>query len=219
MADTITTITRADARPIGRRHELLRLRARRNSYEPFKRAADVAGACLLLVILAPAMALFWLLVRATSAGPGIHWSQRVGRHGRLFHMPKFRTMRMGTPLAPREALGEAVDEITLVGRVLRRFALDELPQLVCIMKGEMSFVGPRPLLAQDPTTEARRAFPASLSARPGLSGIAQVSGRNRVSSRRKARLDAFYAGACGPAIDLHIMLRTMVILVTGRGFM
>jgi O-antigen biosynthesis protein WbqP len=184
-----------------------------------KRMSDalVAGSALLL--LAPIMILLWLLVYVTSGGPGLFWSQRVGRDGRTFWMPKYRTMSEDAPLSPREVLEGAEGHITPVGAWLRRSALDELPQLWCILKGDMSIIGPRPLLPSDAAVAARRYFPDAIAVRPGLSGLAQVVGRNSVSPRRKARLDAFYAREASFGLDLKIFWRTAGIVLTSRGFL
>ncbi|MEO8115043.1 MAG: sugar transferase [Phenylobacterium sp.] len=184
-----------------------------------KRLIDAVFAGAALLLLAPLMALIWLLVVGTSAGPGLFWSQRIGRDGGIFWMPKYRTMTSGAPLSPREALEAAESHITPIGALLRRSALDELPQLFCVLTGEMSIIGPRPLLPQDPGVAARRRFPDALRARPGLSGLAQVVGRNSVSPRRKARLDALYAQSTSLALDAHIFWRTAGIVLTSRGFL
>jgi O-antigen biosynthesis protein WbqP len=134
-------------------------------------------------------------------------------------MPKYRTMVEDAPLSPREALDGAESHITPVGAWLRRSALDELPQLFCILTGDMSIIGPRPLLPADPGVVARRGFPDAVSARPGLSGLAQVVGRNSVSPRRKARLDAFYARSASFGLDVIIFWRTAGIVMTSRGFL
>lgn len=184
-----------------------------------KRVLDVVVASAALLLLAPIMLLVWLLVFVSSGGPGLFWSERVGRDGRTFWMPKYRTMSDGAPLSPREVLEGADAHITPVGAWLRRSALDELPQLWCILKGDMSIIGPRPLLPNDPGVAARRQFPDAISVRPGLSGLAQVVGRNSVSPRRKARLDAFYARRASVGLDLQIFWRTAGIVLTSRGFL
>lgn len=184
-----------------------------------KRAMDVLISAAAIVALAPLMLMIWAMVYVSSGGPGLFWSQRVGRDGRIFWMPKFRTMVDDAPLSPREVLQGAESHITPIGAWLRRSALDELPQLFCILKGDMSIIGPRPLLASDPAVEARRRFPDAISARPGLSGLAQVVGRNSVSPRRKARLDAFYARSASFGLDLIIFWRTAGIVLTSRGFL
>lgn len=184
-----------------------------------KRALDILVSASALVILAPLMLLIWLAVYVTSGGPGLFWSQRVGRDGCIFWMPKYRTMTEGAPLSPREVLEGADGHITPVGAWLRRSALDELPQLYCILVGDMSVIGPRPLLPNDPAVAARRHFPAATAARPGLSGLAQVVGRNSVTPRRKARLDAFYARRASFGLDAQIFWRTAGIVLTSRGFL
>lgn len=184
-----------------------------------KRLIDGVIAATALLLLAPIMALLWLLVYVTSGGPGLFWSQRVGRDGRVFWMPKYRTMSEGAPLSPREVLEGAEAHITPVGAWLRRSGLDELPQLWCILQGDMSIIGPRPLLPSDPGVTARRQFPDAIGVRPGLSGLAQVVGRNAVSPRRKARLDAFYAREASLGLDLKIFWRTAGIVLTSRGFL
>lgn len=184
-----------------------------------KRLFDFVVASGASVMLAPALALIWIGVRATSPGPGLFWSARAGRGGRTFSMPKFRTMRCDAPHEPRELLKNADEHVTWLGKSLRRWSLDELPQLYCILKGEMSFIGPRPLMPSDPAQIVREQFPDSLSVRPGLSGLAQVRGRNHVTPRRKARLDAFYARTRTGPFDLEIFARTIGVLINGRGIM
>jgi O-antigen biosynthesis protein WbqP len=189
-----------------------------SGYAALKRVADVTLATTAIIASAPFLISIWACVRLTSPGPGLHWSERVGRNGKLFRMPKFRTMRANTPLGPREKLANSDAQITPLGRVLRRLSLDELPQLFCILIGQMSFVGPRPLLPMDEGVSARRSFPGACAIRPGLTGIAQISGRNALSGRRKARLDAFYARTISPLVDARIMARTVWVVLTGRGF-
>ncbi len=184
-----------------------------------KRLFDFIVASVASLILAPALALIWIAVRLTSRGPGLFWSLRAGRNGRTFSMPKFRTMGQSAPQQPREQLKNADQHVTWLGKILRRWSIDELPQLYCILKGDMSFIGPRPLMPSDPAQIVRGQFPDSLSVRPGLSGLAQVRGRNHVTPRRKARLDAFYARARTGPFDLEIFARTIGVLVNGRGFM
>jgi O-antigen biosynthesis protein WbqP len=185
---------------------------------PRKRVFDFVVAAAALIVLAPVLVVLWCLVRLTSKGPGLFWSTRAGRDQRCFAMPKFRTMTMAAPNTPRELLTDAREHVTPIGAVLRRWSLDELPQLWCILTGDMSFVGPRPLIPSDPAQIARAEFPAALGVRPGLSGLSQIRGRNLVSPRRKARLDAFYARVRSGQYDLEIFARTFAVLVSGRGF-
>jgi O-antigen biosynthesis protein WbqP len=194
------------------------LRPKAPASYPLKRAIDIAVALSALVLLAPLLAVLWVLVVTTSPGPGLYWSRRVGRFGRTFHMPKFRTMISLAPVGPRETLADADSLITPIGAILRRSSLDELPQLFCVLCGDMSLVGPRPLLPNDPGALARLEFPLAVEAKPGLTGIAQVSGRNEVSARRKARLDALYARSASMSVDIGVIMRTVKILFSGRGF-
>lgn len=183
-----------------------------------KRVFDFTLAAVAFVVLAPLLGLIWCAVRASSRGPGVYWSPRSGRNGRIFMMPKFRTMQAAAPQRPREALENADSYITPVGRFLRRTSLDELPQLISVMRGDMSLIGPRPLLPSDPGQLARQDYPETLAMRPGMSGLAQVRGRNLVSPRKKARLDAFYARVRSGWFDIEIIGRTLLVLVSGRGF-
>ncbi len=182
-----------------------------------KRVIDVCIAGGALVALAPLMAALWLLVVLFNGGPGLFWSQRIGRFGQTFWMPKFRTMDARAPLSPRESLEGADGHITPLGSFLRRSSLDELPQLFCVLFGQMSLIGPRPLLPDDQAIFQRQSFPHAMLARPGLSGLAQVVGRNDVTPRRKARLDALYARTVSPRVDLFIFWRTAMIVLSGRG--
>jgi O-antigen biosynthesis protein WbqP len=187
---------------------------------PFKRVMDVMTSFLGLLILAPFLLCVALLVRATSPGPVLFWSERVGRYGKAFMMPKFRSMKCDTKLQAREASFGLIDELTPIGSLLRKLSIDELPQLWSVLHGEMSLVGPRPLLASDPTTKLREDFfPDCFSARPGITGLAQIKGRNRVSSARKARYDAFYARRSSLKLDLFILVRTAVTLFNFDGIL
>lgn len=183
-----------------------------------KRALDIVAAGLGLAVFSPLFVGVWLLVISTSKGPALFWSERVGRDGRHFNMPKFRTLKTGTRVAPRESMQISDQEYTVVGKLLRRTGLDEMPQLLCVLTGDMSLIGPRPLLPSDPAARQRTLFPASLSVRPGITGLAQVSGRNAVTARRKARLDAFYARSLCLGVDLALLVETLKVIVTGRGF-
>lgn len=197
-------------------------RRRLKSYSPGtfrKRLFDVVLAGATLAALAPALLAIWGLIRLTSNGPGLYWSERLGRDEKPFLMPKFRTMQMFAPTAPREALEDPDRHITPIGRVLRRWSLDELPQLMCVVAGDMSLVGPRPLISADPAQKARGEFAEAIAVRPGLTGLAQVRGRNFVSPRRKARLDALYARSRSGWFDVALIARTAIVLLTGRGFM
>lgn len=184
-----------------------------------KRAFDIVASLAGLVFIAPVLLALAIAVRLTSRGPILFWSMRVGRGGRAFMMPKFRTMRVDAPLVAREALVGTRNLLTPIGGWVRRTSLDELPQLYCVLIGEMSLIGPRPLLPSDPASAARLARPAAMAARPGITGLAQVRGRNFVEPLKKVRYDQAYAEHwCWP-LDLKILVDTVRYVVTGRGVM
>lgn len=184
-----------------------------------KRAFDlmVAGAALLFTL--PLLILVAILVRMTSKGPALFWSARDDNQGGSFLMPKFRTMHVESPVQPREQFFDADACITPLGRFLRKSSIDELPQLIPVLTGKMSLIGPRPLLPHDPAVLQRRKLASGTIARPGITGLAQINGRNAVSPRRKARYDQFYANHWSWAIDTCILYRTIKIVVTRSGVM
>jgi O-antigen biosynthesis protein WbqP len=143
-----------------------------------KRSFDVLLASVLFVILAIPIALLSLLVKATSTGPTLYWSDRVGRNNEIFRMPKFRTMQRDTPTIATHLLDDPDKYLTPIGGFLRRTSLDELPQLWSIIKGEMSFVGPRPALFNQEDLIALRIQRGVHQLKPGLTGWAQVNGRD-----------------------------------------
>jgi O-antigen biosynthesis protein WbqP len=168
-------------------------------------------------VLLPGLLAMFMLIRATSEGPGLFWSYRVGHHGRIFRMPKFRTMYDGTELMQREKMSAQVEAITPLGQWLRRWSLDELPQLWSIMIGDMAFIGPRPLIPDDEAQAQRNTLGLDPSIRPGLTGLAQINGRNSVSPRAKARYDVFYARHVNPWLDVMILRRTIRLVLRGTG--
>lgn len=182
-----------------------------------KRACDIAGALLALAIFALPMALAALAVRATSKGPALYWSQRVGQGNRLFSMPKFRTMRIDTPVVATHLLGDAAQHLTPIGSFLRKTSLDELPQLWCILKGDMSFVGPRPALFNQDDLIAARTAQNVHSLLPGLTGWAQVNGRDELAIPDKVALDAEYLERRSFLFDLRILGLTAIKVVGASG--
>jgi O-antigen biosynthesis protein WbqP len=182
-----------------------------------KRAIDILGALAGLILLSPLFAGAALAVALQSPGPALHWSRRVGRDERIFRMPKFRTMRVGAPDVATHLLADPDQWVTPVGRFLRRTSLDELPQLWSILKGDMSLVGPRPaLFNQDDLVALRRAAGVA-GLRPGLTGWAQINGRDELPIAEKVRLDAEYLQRRSLAFDLRIIVATAVAAVSGRG--
>lgn len=182
-----------------------------------KRACDVAGVLLALVVFAVPMAIVALAVRVTSKGPALYWSQRVGRDNRLFSMPKFRTMLTDTPVVATHLLGDAKRHLTPIGSFLRKTSLDELPQLWCILKGDMSFVGPRPALFNQDDLIAARTARNVHSLLPGLTGWAQVNGRDELAIPEKVALDAEYLERRSFLFDLRILGLTAIKVVGASG--
>jgi O-antigen biosynthesis protein WbqP len=181
-----------------------------------KRAIDLlASGAALIVLLAPLAGLA-LAVRLTSPGPAIHWSKRIGRHNRRFAMPKFRTMRVDTPQVATHLLGDARRWLTPIGGFLRRTSLDELPQLWSVLVGDMSLVGPRPALFNQDDLIALRAQAGVDQLRPGLTGWAQVNGRDELPIPEKVRLDLEYLKRQSPFFDLHIMMLTLIRVAQRR---
>ncbi|NDG65104.1 MAG: sugar transferase, partial [Planctomycetes bacterium] len=154
-----------------------------------KRLCDTLLALALLALFALPWLCIALAVKITSVGPALYWSDRVGRNNHIFRMPKFRTMRVGTPALPTHLLAAPESHITPIGALLRKSSLDEIPQLWSILKGDMSFVGPRPaLFNQSDLIELRTASGVS-DLVPGLTGWAQINGRDELPIPEKVRLD------------------------------
>lgn len=180
-----------------------------------KRVQDFLIAAVLLLLLSPVLLLLALLVRTTSPGPALYVQERVGRRGRPFRMRKFRTMTVGSD-AVTTRLHRDDPRITPVGRWLRRFSLDELPQLWHVLTGEMSLIGPRPALprlVERLSPEERR----RLEMRPGLTGWAQVQGRNELSWAERVALDLWYVDHWSLRLDGEILLRTVGVVLRGAG--
>ena len=172
------------------------------------RLIHVASAVFASIALSPCLVATALLVRCTSPGPVIHWSSRVGRQGRLFSMPKFRTMMVGTPQVATDKLADPASRLTPVGGVLRKLSLDELPQLWSVIKGNMSLVGPRPALFNQHELIAARKARGIDALRPGITGWAQINGRDDIPEWRKVELDEEYLRRQSFWFDLQILWLT-----------
>ena len=179
-----------------------------------KRAVDVCVAGALLVLTAPVLLVVTLAVRATMGGPAVFAHERPGRFGRPFRMYKFRTMREPRPGEDRY-LSDA-DRITPLGAFLRRTSLDELPELWNVLRGDMSLVGPRPLLMryQPFFTDVER---ARFAVRPGITGLAQVRGRNHARWDDRLAMDVWYVEHWSLRLDLRILWDTAIAVVRGSG--
>jgi O-antigen biosynthesis protein WbqP len=182
-----------------------------------KRGFDIVIAAAGLLIGWPVLLLLALMVRIESPGPALHWSRRVGRNNRLFPMPKFRTMRTDAPDVATHLLEDPGRWITPLGHFLRRSSLDELPQLWSVLIGDMSLVGPRPALHSQADLIALRTDAGVERLRPGVTGWAQVNGRDDLPIPEKVRLDAEYLARRSFAFDLKIIAATALAAVTARG--
>jgi O-antigen biosynthesis protein WbqP len=182
-----------------------------------KRLIDVAVAVVALLILALPLVFVTILVRATSDGPVLYWSDRVGQGNRIFRMPKFRTMRVGTPAVATHLLNNPESFLTPIGRILRRTSLDELPQLWSILVGDMSLVGPRPALFNQDDLVALRTTLGIHALKPGLTGWAQVNGRDELSTVDKVGFDQEYLNRKSLLLDIRIIVMTVRRAVTGAG--
>jgi len=182
-----------------------------------KRAFDIAVATAGLLVLWPLLLAIGVAVRLDSPGPALHWSRRVGRDNMLFAMPKFRTMRTDTPDVATHLLENPQQWITPLGRFLRRTSLDELPQLWSVLTGAMSLVGPRPALFNQDDLVALRTAAGVHRLRPGLTGWAQVNGRDDLPIPEKVRLDEAYLHRASMSFDLAIIARTALAMISGKG--
>ncbi len=176
----------------------------------------VLGLVSAAVLLLP-IAVVALLVRLTSPGPVLYWSDRVGRHNKIFRMPKFRSMRVGTPAVATHLLDNPKAHLTPIGSFLRKSSLDELPQLWSILVGDMSFVGPRPALFNQHDLIELRTQKDVHTLVPGLTGWAQVNGRDELPIPQKVELDAEYLKRKGFWFDIKILWMTFLKVVQRDG--
>ena len=182
-----------------------------------KREFDLLLAFAAAVVLAVPVLLVAVLVRLTSPGPALYWSDRVGRHNRIFKMPKFRSMRVGTPAVATHLLADARSHLTPIGSFLRKSSLDELPQLWSILAGDMSFVGPRPALYNQHDLIELRTQHGVHELVPGLTGWAQVNGRDELPIPDKVNLDVVYLQRQSLWFDIRILWFTFVKVLRRDG--
>ena len=183
-----------------------------------KRLMDILFSMTLLVVLSPILLLLTLVATYDTAGSPFFIQTRMGRNGRSFRMIKFRTMSKSAPenLATYE-FKNANDFISPIGHVLRKFSLDELPQLWNVLKGDMSFIGPRPVVLTEEELLALRELHGAFEVRPGITGFAQVRGRDELPIVQKAFLDGYYARHATFLMDLKILWRTMLYVLRAEG--
>ena len=182
-----------------------------------KRVFDFILALVASFLLLVPIVLVALLVKLTSKGPALYWSDRVGKNNAIFKMPKFRSMKTDTPAVATHLLENPESLLTPIGGFLRKSSLDELPQLWCILKGDMSFVGPRPALFNQDDLIALRTEKGVDKLIPGLTGWAQVNGRDELPIPQKVALDVEYVNKQGFWFDIYILWRTFLKVVKSDG--
>lgn len=178
-----------------------------------KRLFDIIMVLLATAILAIPLMAIWLCVRLTSPGPALYWSDRIGKNNRIFRMPKFRSMRIDTPAVATHLLENPNAWLTPVGPFLRKSSLDELPQLWSILKGDMSFVGPRPALFNQDDLIDLRTREGVHHLTPGLTGWAQINGRDELPIPQKVALDVEYMRRQSFPFDLKIIGATFLKII------
>lgn len=182
-----------------------------------KRLFDISLTLVAVIMLTLPMMLIALMVRLTSTGPVLYWSDRVGRDNRIFKMPKFRTMRTDTPAVATHLLSDPSRYMTPIGAFLRKTSLDELPQLWSILNGDMSIVGPRPALYNQDDLIALRTERGVHKLTPGLTGWAQINGRDELPIPVKVEFDTYYLNNFSFLLDLKILVMTFFKVLRSEG--
>ena len=175
-----------------------------------KRFFDLVVSILLLAISALPFILLSILISSTSKGPSLYWSRRIGKENQIFYMPKFRTMILNVPEVATHLLEDPASYYTPVGKFLRKHSIDELPQLYSIIKGDMSLVGPRPALHNQEDLISLRTDAGVHDLVPGITGLAQVSGRDELSIETKVDIDKHYLERKSFMFDLYIIWLTVL---------
>ena len=182
-----------------------------------KRIFDLVMASFLLCFLSVQIIFVGLFVKLTSEGPVLYWSNRVGINNSIFRMPKFRTMRIDTPAIATHLMKNPESYLTPIGPFLRKFSLDELPQLYSILKGDISFVGPRPALYNQDDLVELRTKKGIHRLIPGITGWAQVNGRDELPIPVKVEFDEYYLKNRSFLLDLKILLMTVIKVLSREG--
>lgn len=182
------------------------------TYTSYKRLFDIFTAVICITVFFLPVMLIALLIKLTSKGPAFYLSMRYGKNNKLFSMIKLRTMYINAPLLSSEHLFHPNKYITVLGIFLRKTGIDELPQLLNILKGEMSFVGPRPLINDDKELLSMREQAGLIKLLPGLTGLAQINGRNELLSAKKFEYDSIYSNNISFSTDLKILFLTITYL-------
>ncbi len=182
-----------------------------------KRMVDVIGALIALVVFAIPIVLVALAIKWSSSGSVLYWSQRIGRYGQPFWMPKFRSMRANTPQVATHLLKNPQHFLTPIGSFIRRTSLDELPQIWSILKGDLSLVGPRPALYNEYDWLELRAMIGIDQIRPGLTGWAQINGRDALTVKEKVKFEEEYLKKQSLVFDLYILWKTIILVLKREG--
>lgn len=190
----------------------------KKTYKAIKRSFDIILAIAGILLLSVPILIIGVIIKLTSKGPVIHWSKRVGIDNSFFMMAKFRTMRMHTPVRDIKKLHRPEKYYTSIGNFLRKFSLDELPQLYNILIGEMSFVGPRPVLYNHFDIITLRKEKGINMIKPGLTGLAQIKGKSDLSAKERVYFDEYYMANMSLMFDFKIIIMTNVFLVKDNYF-
>ena len=182
-----------------------------------KRVFDILLAIFLTAIFSIPMLAIAVLIKLTSPGPVLYWSERIGKNNTIFRMPKFRTMKIETPVVATHLLTAPQKYMTPMGRILRKFSLDELPQLLSVLKGQMSFVGPRPALYNQQDLIEMRTERGIHRLIPGITGWSQINGRDDLPIDQKVDLDEFYLKHRSFLFDLKTVYLTIFSVMAGKG--
>ena len=181
-----------------------------------KRIFDICISLLGLIMLVFPCLVIAVLIKSSSTGPVFYWSQRIGKDGKPFNMPKFRSMRINTPEVATDKLADPEQYLTELGALLRKTSLDELPQLFSVLRGDMSLVGPRPALYNQNELIRLRKSQGIDKLRPGITGWAQINGRDEIALSQKISLDLEYMRQANMAFDIKIILFTIVSVFSSK---
>ena len=191
---------------------------KKKAYRALKRVFDFTISLLLTIVLMPVLVIVGFIVKLETPGPALFKQERVGRNGKVFVIYKFRTMRLDAPDSiAADQFADSNKYITKFGAFLRRTSIDELPQLINVLKGEMSLVGYRPLCLTEVKCNRLREETGVFLMRPGITGLAQVNGRDNVPYKEKVAIDTEYSMICGVLTDLKILIKTVKVVLYGEG--
>jgi len=182
-----------------------------------KRTIDIFFSSIFVVFAILPSLIIVIAIKLNSKGPAVYWSDRVGLNNKIFKMPKFRSMRIDTPTTATHLLEEPNNYLTPVGNFLRKTSLDELPQIWCVLRGRMSLVGPRPALYNQNDLISLRTSKNVHTILPGITGLAQINGRDELSIEKKVKLDEEYLIRRTTMLDINILFRTAFKVINKNG--